>query len=529
MEESTEYVGLGRFILNKISARYQKELKQAIEAIITAVLNAAKDLGQTSVDTKKNIKHKIDGVISCARPIEYFRSHPMYSMIVPVAEESVGIKRVPIFIELAIYSHFCTHALGEYVACVQAYWVDEAIGEAILDDEILVKFCELCYVVNWIFEPNHKAYEIKVNDESNKNKYISIGCYRFKEKPSKENVFPNEFYYREKYSCTKTMGKYHALSLLVINDMVKSYEAYFDKNPERHSTDIFKSLEPVCSDIDRSGNEFTLTSPYITKYKNSPLTLVFLISLAKASGDMVIANNAILSALPIEYIEAFRDLFWFCDKYLEYNLVTLYPRENSISECITLYNSDYEFEEGAYIPETPTDEYLNFQDAINTTSSCEILDDEDVNDKFSLPVNVKDLYIMPLCKFVATELLANVSIKELPVIKYVFWGRGKKLPYATKLVFKKGKKGRLVYFVKIICHHADISSEKWSTLNEWIIEENSTGKYLSEINPTSNYKSKQQKTYSKELFASLKKNTSYTDKQICEDLALELSACDSEN
>lgn len=484
------------------------------------------DFGQISEDIKETIKFELDGVMSYARPFEYFKYHPMFSKVVPAAEESVGIESVPIFIELAIYSHFCAHALDEYVACVQAYWVDEEIGDAILDDTSLVKFWELCHVIKWVFIPRRKASKIRVNVSSDEHNYKYIGSYRFEGYPSKECVFPNEFYYREKYSCTKTMGKYHALSLLVINDMVNSYEVYFDKNPERHSTDIFKSLEPVCSDIDRNGNEFTLTSPYITKYKNSPLTLVFLISLAKASGDMVIANSAILSALPIEYIEAFRDLFWFCDKYLEYNLATLYPREDSISECISLYNSDYEFEEGAYIPEAPEDVYLNFQDAINTASSCEILDDEDVNDKFSLPVRVKDIYVMPLCKFVATELLADVSIKELPVIKYIFWGRGKKLPCATKLVFKKGKKGRLVYFVKIICRHADISPEKWCTLNEWIVEENSVGKYLSEVNPTSNYKSKQQKAYSEELYASLKKNTNYTYEQICEDLVLELNGND---
>ena len=484
------------------------------------------DFGQISEDLKEIVKCKIEGVVHYARPIEYFNCHPMFSKVLPVVEDIVGIKYAPAFIELAIYSHFCSHSLDEYVACVQAYWVDEEIGDAILDDASLVKFWELCHVIKWVFIPRRKASKTRVNISSDEYNYKYIGGYRFEGYPPKDSVFPNIFYYREKYCCTKTMGKYHALSLLVINDMVNSYEAYFDKNPEQHSTDIFKSLEPVCSDVDSSGDKFALSSPYITKYKNSPLTLVFLISLAKASGDMVIANSAILSALPIEYIEAFRNLFWFCDKYLEYNLATLYPRGNSISECISLYNSDFEFEEGAYILEKPEDEYLNFRDAINMAYLCENLDEEDINEKFSLPVNVKDTYIIPLCKFVATELLADVSIKELPVIKYVFWGRGKELPCATKLVFKKGKKGRLVYFVKIICRHADISPEKWCTLNEWIVEENSVGKYLSEINPTSNYKSKQQKAYSEELYASLKKNTNYTDELICEDLVLELSGND---
>lgn len=105
----------------------------------------------------------------------------MFFKVLPVVEDIVGIKYAPAFIELAIYSHFCAHSLEEYVACVQAYWVDDAMGYTILDNESLVKFWELCHVVKWLFIPRRKVSQM--SSSSDERKYKSIVVIDLKDIP----------------------------------------------------------------------------------------------------------------------------------------------------------------------------------------------------------------------------------------------------------------------------------------------------------------------------------------------------------
>lgn len=444
------------------------------------------DLDLIPEETRWSFEEDLSGVLENVRPREYFVHHSFFSDILPTVEECVGEKSACDFLELVIYSNFCRYKLDEYISCLQEYWVSDETNEAVLNDSKLCDFWDLCCIVreslNWT---------IRRKGASVSKQCTCVKRYSFRRQNTKGVIIPNEYYYKTMFNnANKCLPKYRKLSRMLLNDLVDAYIHSFAISDNYPYTRIVESLE---LERGKGGPLYIeLTSPGINKYQNNPLAFVYLIALAKASGDLKINNNAVLNKLSGEYVNAFRDLFWICDKYSEHGLAALYPnvsKADKISEYIKLYNKDHDLEEGRYIRITPDEKYLPRFKASNSLYPSKQDLCVPLNEKFKMGGNIiGESYIKCLCEFyVIPELLQDCDSTVLGDIENIFLGRTAMRSITRKYKLKQGKKGTFTHFLKFIYKNCNVSLDAWRYFNEYFIY-GEVPVYGGNENPTSNAK-----------------------------------------
>lgn len=444
------------------------------------------DLDLIPEETRWSFEEDLCGVLENVRPREYFAHHPFFSDILPTVEECVGEELACDFLELAIYSNFCGYKLDEYISCLQKYWISNEVSEAVLNDSKLSDFWDLCCIVRESFN-----WAIRRRGTSVGKKHTCAKKYKFRRQNTKGVIIPNEYYYKTIfYNTNKCLPKYRIFSRMVLNDLVDAYILSFAISDNYPYTRIVESLE-----LERGKGgplSIELTSPRINEYQDNPLAFVYLIALAKASGDLKINNNAVLNKLSGEYVNAFRDLFWICDKYREHGLAALYPnvsKADKISEYIKLYNKDHDLEEGRYIRITPDEKYLPRFKVSNSLYPSKQDLCVPLNEKFKMGGNmIEESYIKCLCEFyVIPELLMDCDSTALSDIEDIFLGRTAARSTDYKYKLKQGKKGSFTHFVKFIYKNCNMSLEAWKYFNEYFIH-GEDPIYGGNENPTSNAK-----------------------------------------
>ena len=456
-----------------------------IERIYTGVriYNLEKiELKQIPEDTKKSFQHEINGVLSSTRPYTYFANHSFLKDILPTVEKCIGTENSCAFIELAIYSTFCKYDFNVYFSCLQHFWTSNNGKEIILDDEKLEKITVLYSIIKSSFK-----WDNKPNDNST-IKYATCRGYEYKRLNTKETVFPNEYYFKEKLYHTNYTEGDSIIPKLILNDMINTYSSFFSEHDNYPYTTMAKSLEELC--LDNCSVPNPITPPYISKFKSNSLAFIYLVAITKANGDFKIDNNAVFKNLPKNYINAFRKLLWCCDKYYEHELNSLYSNRANIktlTQCIKTYNEEYELEEGKHIQEIPEDNYLHCSEPYCHIHAPESKRDYPLNEKFKMgDFMIERWKIKLLCEFyVIPELLSNCDSSGLTDIVDIFEGNTATRTIGSKYTLKNKKKKSFSHLIKYIYNDCEMNAEAWHYFNDYF-EYNNSSIYEYDKNPTSN-------------------------------------------
>ena len=499
---------------------YKNRLKTIIKYLIKSfvqnitgikIYNLEKiELEHIPEETKKSFQHEINGVLSSTRPYTYFVNHSFFKDILPTVENYIGTENSCAFIELAIYSIFCKYDFNVYFSCLQQFWTSNDTKEIILDDEKLEKITVLSSIIKASFEWDNKLHD------NSRIKYTYCYGYEFIRQNTKEIVFPNEYYFKDKLYHTNYTEGNSIIPKMVLNDMINTYILFFSEHDNYPYTTMAKSLEKLCSDNNYMPNP--ITSQYITKYKNNPLAFIYLVALTKANGDFKIDNKAVCKKLPENYINAFRNLFWLCDKYYEYELNSLYTNRANIktlTQCIKIYNEEYELEEGKHIQESPDNNYLHYSEHFcSVHAALESKRNYPLNKKFKMDDFIIERWkIKLLCEFyVIPELLSDCDSSDLTDIVNIFVGNTTTRTTDRKYTLKKKKKKAFSHFIKYIYKDCEMNIEAWGYFNDYFeYYDNSKNKKVSiyeiDKNPTSNANNKDRDKEYKKIEKVISDNT----------------------